>query len=61
MKIVIVNPKVLINKKRGEINDVVDQALINWLLLNNYNPLILPNSTIGINKKKSICFYQNLI
>ena len=34
MKNILVNPKVSINKKRKEVNDVIDQALVNWLIKN---------------------------
>ena len=53
MKIVIVNPKISLNKKRREINDVIDQALNKWLINNSYYPIVLPNSTIKIRKKKN--------
>ena len=44
MKNILVNPKLLINKKRQEINDVIDHRLINWLLSNSYNPIIISNT-----------------
>ena len=53
MKIVIINPKISVNKKRKEINDVIDQALISWVKTNSYYPLILPNLIIKLPKKKN--------
>ena len=52
MKLIIINPKILLNKKRGEINDVIDQALIKWLQSNSFNPIVLSNLTIKQSKKK---------
>ena len=46
MKLVIVNPKIIKNKKRDEVNDVIDHALIKWLKINSYSPIILPNLMI---------------
>ena len=58
MKNILVNPKVLINKKRKEVNDVIDQALVNWLIKNSYNPIIISNKNLIMPKKK---FYKFLI
>ena len=41
MKNILVNPKVSNNIIRNEVNDVVDQALIRWLIRNSYNPIII--------------------
>ena len=60
MKIVIVNPKISLNKKRRAINDVIDQALNTWLINNSYYPIVLPNSTIKIKKKKIELFLKRL-
>ena len=62
MKNILVNPKLLINKKRQEINDVIDHRLINWLLSNSYNPIIISNTVsknlqrkkLGLLKKMNI-------
>ena len=48
MKNILVNPKVLINKKRKEVNDVIDHALINWLIKNSYNPIVISNKILMI-------------
>ena len=57
MKNILVNPKVSINKKRKEVNDVIDQALVNWLIKNSYNPIIISNKNLIMPKKK---FYKFL-
>ena len=51
MKNILVNPKVSINKKRKEVNDVIDQALVNWLIKNSYNPIIISNKKLDHAKK----------
>jgi gamma-glutamyl-gamma-aminobutyrate hydrolase PuuD len=60
MKIVIVNPKVIINKKRNEVNDVIDHSLIRWLKNNSYNPIVLPNQTIKQSNKIIVSFLKKL-
>ena len=60
MKNILVNPKVLINKKRKEVNDVIDHALINWLIKNSYNPIVISNKILMISKKKLSIFLKSL-
>ena len=50
MKNLLINPKISINKKRKEINDVIDHALTAWLIKNSYNPIIISNNTLMIKK-----------
>ena len=58
MKNILVNPKVSINKKRKEVNDVIDQALVNWLIKNSYNPIIISNKNLIMPKKKILQIFK---
>ena len=60
MKNILINPKILKVKSRNESNDVVDQALIKWLLINSYNPIIISNVLIKMPQKKFLIFLKNL-
>ena len=60
MKNILVNPKVSNNIIRKEVNDVVDQALIRWLIRNSYNPIIISNKIIIKSKKKFLIFLKKL-
>ena len=60
MKNILINPKISINKDRKEINDVIDHALINWLIKNSFNPIVISNKNLMIPKKKSIQFLKSL-
>tara|TARA_B100001057_G_scaffold492224_2_gene584157 strand:+ start:2693 stop:3301 length:609 start_codon:yes stop_codon:yes gene_type:complete len=60
MKNILINPKISINKDRKEINDVIDHALINWLIKNSFNPIVISNKNLMITKKKSIQFLKSL-
>ena len=50
MKNLLINPKISVNKKRKETNDVIDHALTAWLIKNSYNPIIMSNNTLMIKK-----------
>lgn len=60
MKLVIVNPKIIKNKKRNEVNDVIDHALIKWLKTNSYDPIVLPNHLIKQPNKMIRSFLKKL-
>lgn len=60
MKNILINPKILSDKKRNEINDVIDHALIKWLINNSYNPIVLPNLITNLPKKKIILYLKKL-
>ena len=60
MKNILVNPKILKAKSRNEINDVVDQSLIKWLLTNSYNPIIISNALVKMPQKKIFDFFNKL-
>ena len=60
MKNILINPKILKVKSRNESNDVVDQALIKWLLINSYNPIIISNVLIKMPQKKIFNFFKKL-
>lgn len=60
MKNILVNPKVSNNIIRKEVNDVVDQALIRWLIRNSYNPIIISNKIIIKSKKKIFDFFKKI-
>ena len=60
MKNILVNPKVSINKQRKEINDVIDQALIKWLIQNSYNSIVISNHMQITSKKKIFKFFNSL-
>ena len=60
MKLVIVNPKIIKNEKRNEVNDVIDHALIKWLKINSYDPIVLPNHLIKQPNKMIRSFLKKL-
>lgn len=60
MKNLIINPDVFVDKKRNEVNDKIDHALINWLIRNSYNPIIISNETLVLPKKKLNLFLNSL-
>lgn len=60
MKNILINPKVLINKKRKEVNDVIDHRLINWLLSNSYNPIIISNTISQSSQIKKLSFLAKI-
>lgn len=60
MKNLLINPNVLTNKVRNEVNDQIDHALIKWLIKNSYNPIIISNKTLILSKKKLNKFLNTL-
>ena len=60
MKNLLINPNVLANKERNEVNDQIDHALIKWLIKNSYNPIVISNKTLMLSKKKLNQFLNTL-
>ena len=60
MKNLLINPNVLANKERNEVNDQIDHALIKWLIKNSYNPIVISNKTLILPKKKLSQFLNTL-
>ena len=60
MKNILVNPKISVNKKRKEVNDVIDHAVIGWLIQNSYNPIVISNKILKLQKNKLYKFFQSL-
>jgi len=60
MKNLLINPNVLANKERNEVNDQIDHALIKWLIKNSYNPIVISNKTLILSKKKLSQFLNTL-
>ena len=60
MKNILINPKIYINKRRNEINDVIDHRLISWLISNSYNPIIISNKIIQEPLPKRYKILKNL-
>ena len=60
MKNILINPKISVNKRRKEINDVIDHRLIRWLISNSYNPIIISNNIIHDSLSKRFKLLKNL-
>ena len=60
MKNIIINPKISYDKKRNETNDVIDQALINWLLSNSYKPIVISNSFSKLTANEIMKYFDSL-
>ena len=60
MKNLLINPNVSVNKKRNEVSDQIDHALIKWLIKNSYNPIVISNKTLILSKKKLNQFLNTL-
>ena len=59
MKNILINPKIYVDKRRNEINDVIDHRLISWLLSNSYNPIIISNKIFVRFKTSAKTWFEN--